>query len=92
MTDRKGVMTDRASKLGKTRCPQAQGSSRYRQKMYQKIKATLVRHGRRPTRILTMEDIEEIRQQLMMNILGRSPTHAALFPSLDTKMYLFVLH
>ena len=66
----RGILIDRATELGRSRRPRLRGSSRHRWRMRQRVRTILVRHGRRPVRVLTMEDIDEIRQRPMLDILG----------------------
>ena len=66
----RGILIDRAIELGRSKRPRLRGSSRHRWRMRQRVRTILVRHGRRPVRVLTMEDIDEIRQRPMLDILG----------------------
>ena len=66
----RGILIDRATELGRSRRTRLRGSSRHRWRMRQRVRTILVRHGRRPVRVLTMEDFDEIRQRPMLDILG----------------------
>ena len=66
----RGVLISRATELGRSRRPQLQKSSKYRWRIHQKVRTIVARHGRKPVRVLTAEDVEEICHQLMLGFLG----------------------
>ncbi|MCO5560282.1 hypothetical protein L7F22_013893 [Adiantum nelumboides] len=60
----RGTLIDRAIELGRSRRPRLQGSSRHRWRLHQGVRTVLARHGRRSLRVLTKEDIGELRQRI----------------------------
>ena len=66
----KGILLNRAVDIGKSRRPKAQKTTKYRQRIYQKIRIILNQHKKRPLRKLSPEEVEKLRHQPMLNMLG----------------------
>ncbi|MCO5597031.1 hypothetical protein L7F22_051104 [Adiantum nelumboides] len=58
----RGTLIDLATELGRSRRPRLQKITHHRRRLQQRIGITLAQHARRPVRLLTMEEIDEIRQ------------------------------
>ena len=68
----RGVLINRATELGRSRRPKMQKSSKHRWRIHHKVRSILVRHGRKPMRTLSTEDVEKLRLQSMLGLLGPS--------------------
>ena len=66
----KGILLDRAIDIGKSRRAKIQKTTRYRQRIHQKIQIILNQHKRRPMKNLSLEEVEKLRHQPMLNMLG----------------------
>ena len=65
----RGTLIDRALELGKTRRPRMRRITQHRRRLHQRIRVTLAPHAQRPVRLLTMEEIDDIRHRPMMDLL-----------------------
>ena len=68
----RGTFINRANELGRSIRPQSQKSSMHRWKIHHKVQTILAQYGRKPVRVLSAEDVEEIRHQQMLGFLGPS--------------------
>ena len=66
----KGILLNRAVDIGKSRRPKVQKATKYRQRIHQKIRIILNQHKRRPSKKLSAEEVEKLRHQPMLNLLG----------------------
>ena len=66
----KGILLDRAIDIGKSRRPKIQKTTRYRQQIHQKIRIILNQHKRRPMKNLSLEEVEKLRHEPMLDLLG----------------------
>ena len=68
--NKKGILINRTVDIGKSRRPKAQKATKYKQRIHQKIQIILNQHKRRPLKNLSSEEVEKLRHQPMMNLLG----------------------
>ena len=61
----RGILSDRATEIGRSRRPRMRGCSSRRRRWQQQIRSILARHGSRPVQTLSMEDIDTIRHRPM---------------------------
>ena len=66
----KGILIIRAADIGKSRGPKAQKVTRYRQRIHQKIRIIVNQHKRKPLKTLSPEEVEKLRHQPMLDLLG----------------------
>ncbi|KAH7422442.1 hypothetical protein KP509_12G008600 [Ceratopteris richardii] len=70
LTSLRGTLVDRARGLERSKRPRLQRRmSQQRRRLQMRIRLILARHARYPVRVLTMEDIEEIRHRPMRDFL-----------------------
>ncbi|RYA37496.1 hypothetical protein DD606_26365, partial [Enterobacter cloacae complex sp. GF14B] len=65
----RGTLIDRATELGRSRRPRLRRTTQHRRRLHQRIQITLARHAQCPVKLLTMEEIDEIRQRPMLDLL-----------------------
>ena len=65
----KGILIIRAVDIGKYRCPKAKKATKYRQRIHQKIRIVLNQHKRKPFKTLSIDEVERLRHQPMLDLL-----------------------
>ena len=74
----KGILLDRAVDIWKSKRLKTQKTTRYRQRIHQKIRIILSQQKRRPIKTLSLEEVEKLRHQPMLDLLGPSMSRRQL--------------